>query len=204
MSLLKLDLLRLRRTWRGPGILAAFLLFGIIGPLTARYQKDITAHFGSSNGIQIIVPPPKPVDGIAQYMGNATQIGLLLAVVLAIGALNFDSQADVAIFLRTRVSVRRLVLLRYTVYAVGAALTFILGALLAWYESAILIDSLPVLPVLAGLAYVVLFYVYVIALAAVAEAMSRSTSRRCTDRGDASYSCPASWPQCRFCNPGCL
>ncbi len=175
MSLLKLELLRLVRTWRGPGLLAVFLLFGIMGPLMARYQEAIISHLGNGNGIQITVPPAQPVDGIVQYLGNATQLGVLLAVVVAIGALNFDAEADVAIFLRTRVSVRRLLLLRYSIYAIGVALTFLLGALLAWYETALLLGGLPVLRLLAGLAYGMLFYVYVIALAALAVAWSRST-----------------------------
>jgi ABC-2 type transport system permease protein len=174
MNLLRLELLRLRRTWRGPGVLAAFLLFGVLGPFTARYQEDIISRVGGGNGIQITVPPPQPIDGIIQYLSNAQQIGLIAGVVLAIGAFNFDAQSDIAIFLRTRVPVRRLLLLRFVVYATGVAVTFVLGAFVAWYETEVLLGHLPVLRLLVGLLYGALFYVYVIALAAVAAAMTRS------------------------------
>jgi hypothetical protein len=52
--------------------------------------------------------------------------------------------------------------------------TLVLGAVVAWYETEVLLGHLPLLGMLAGLMYGALFYAYVIALAGVAAAMSRS------------------------------
>src|SRR5690606_16910492 len=89
VSLWKLELLRLRRTWRGPGLTVVFLLFGVIGPLTARYIEEILGGLGTG-GVEIAVPPPVPADGMAQYLGNAQQVGLLAVIAVAAGALSFD------------------------------------------------------------------------------------------------------------------
>ena len=44
-----------------------------------------------------------PADGIAQFVGNASQIGLLVVVLVAASALAFDARREMAVFLRTRV-----------------------------------------------------------------------------------------------------
>src|SRR5262245_33582413 len=83
-------------------MMACYLLFGLTGPLTARYQEKILGRL-STNGVRIEFPPPVPADGIAQFTGNAGQIGLLVVVLVAGSALAFDSRREMAVFLRTRV-----------------------------------------------------------------------------------------------------
>ncbi len=56
--------------------------------------------------------------------------------------------------------------------AVGAA--FVLGALAAWYETAVLIGSLPVGGTLAGIAYGLLYLALVVAVVAAAGSRSKN------------------------------
>jgi ABC-2 type transport system permease protein len=172
MSLWRLEWLRLRRTWRGPGLLAMFLFFGFLGPVSARYLPDLLKHIQSN--VQVIVPPPVPADGIQQYIGNVTQLGLLAVVAAAAGAFAFDGAPELAAFLRTRVpSMRRLVLTRFLAYAVAAAVVFALGAAAAWYETVVLLGTLSPLPMLAGIAYGSLYFAFAVALTALAAGIAR-------------------------------
>lgn len=176
MSLWRLEALRLRRTWRGAGLLAVFAFFGLVGPLTARYLQEIIERFGGTEGVQVIFPDPVPADGMIQYLANAQQIGLLAVIGVAAGALSFDATADIAIFLRTRVpSTARLVLTRSAVYAAAAAASFALGALLAWYETWALIGLVPASAVLPGIAFGALYYVFVVAMVALAAGFVRGS-----------------------------
>ena len=79
MNLWKLELLRLQRTWRGPGLLVVFLLFGVLGPITARYMELILGSL-STDGVEITFPAPVPADGMIQYLGNAQQVGLIAVI----------------------------------------------------------------------------------------------------------------------------
>ena len=176
MTLWRLEWLRLTRTRRWVALFGVFVFFGFIGPLTAAYLPEIVGFAGGDlEGATVEFPPAVPSDGMAQYVSNAMQIGTLVAVVVAAGALAFDAIPEMGVFLRTRVSslwqilVPRLVLT--TTFVVAA---FVAGATAAWYETRVLIGALEVGSVLAGIAFGSLFLVFVVAL--VAAAAGRSTS----------------------------
>jgi ABC-2 type transport system permease protein len=175
MTLARLEWLRLRRTWRGPTLVMIFLFFGFLGPLTARYIADILDRFGGSD-IQVVVAEPAPVDGMTQYLGNVHQIGLLIVIVVAASGLAFDASPDVAAFLRTRVrSMGGLVLTRAGIYVAAASAAFIAGSLAAWYETAVLIGSLPAVEMIGGMLLGIGYYAFVVAVVALSAAVARST-----------------------------
>jgi ABC-2 type transport system permease protein len=176
MSLWRLEWMRLTRTKRWIALAGVYLFFGLLGPLTARYLGEILDLAGGDlEGATIQLPPPVPADGMAQYVGNALQIGTLVAVVVAAGALAFDAIPEMGIFLRTRVSdVRTLLTPRFVVTIVAVVGSFVLGSLAAWYETWALIGALDVGDVLAGLLLSSLFLVFVVAL--VAAVAGRATS----------------------------
>jgi ABC-2 type transport system permease protein len=121
------------------------------------------------------VPPPSVSQAIAAYVGNASQIGLLVAVVVAAGSLAFDARPEWAAFLRTRVGgIDDLVIPKFTVNALAAAVAFLAGMVAAWYETAILIGSPPVKGMLAGMACGSLYLGFAVAVVALCAAISRS------------------------------
>ena len=168
MSLWRLEWLRLTRTKRWIALLGVYLFFGLLGPITARYLGEILDVAGGDlEGATIVLPPPVPADGMAQYVGNALQIGTLVAVVVAAGALAFDAIPEMGIFLRTRApDVRSLLTPRFVVTTAAVVGSFVLGGLAAWYETWALIGGLDAGDVLAGLLLGSLFLVFVVALVA--------------------------------------
>lgn len=173
MNLWRLEVLRLLRTRRLAALLGVFAFFGFLGPLTARYLENLLSSLGGD--VQVTMPPPTPPDGIAQYMANATQVGLLTVLVVAAGALAFDARPELSAFYRTRVrSMRALMLPRWAVTTVAACVAFVLGSLAAWYETRALLGSLPASAMLAGMALDCLYLAFVVAVVAVATAVTRS------------------------------
>ena len=166
MSLWRLEWLRLIRTRRLVALLGVFLFFGFLGPLSARYMKQIIENFGGN--IQIVVPDPVPADGITQYVGNAIQIGLLVSVGIAAAALAFDAKPQMGIFLRTRVRrMRDIITPRYVVTAVAAIGSFVLGSVAALYETVILIGSLSIGGWLLGMLLGSLYLAFAITVTAL-------------------------------------
>lgn len=166
MSLWRLEWLRLIRTKRWIALLGVYVFFGLIGPLTARYLIEIVAFAGGGmEGAIIEFPPPVPADGMGQYVSNAMQIGALVAAVVAAGSVAFDAIPEMGIFLRTRVPrVERILAPRVIVTMLAVTGSFVIGALVAWYETWALIGAPDTTAVLAGIAYGSLFMVFVVAL----------------------------------------
>jgi len=173
VNLWRLEWLRLVRTRRWVALLAVNLLFAVVGPFTARYAGELVERFGE--GIDVTFPEPLPPDGMIQYIDGALQLGLLTAVIVAAGALAFDSKPTIGVFFRTRVAeMSRILLPRYVVSTVAAILTFVLGALLAWYETVLLLGSPDAASTIAGVAYASLYLALAIALVAAFAGLFRT------------------------------
>jgi ABC-2 type transport system permease protein len=169
----RLEALRLLRTPRWAGILGSYLLFGVTMPILTRYQEAIFSNLGGD--VQIIVAPPTPPQGIAAYLQNAMQIGLLVSVLVAAGSLAFDARPEWAAFLRTRSpSLARLVVPKYSVNAIASALCYTLGLAAAWIGTAVLIGSLPVATLVVGAPLGALYLAFAMAVVACTAAIARS------------------------------
>lgn len=168
MTLCRLEWLRLFRTKRWIGLLSVYLFFGLVGPLTARYLSEIVSFAGGElQDVVVEFPPPVPADGMAQYASNAMQIGTLVAVVVAAGALAFDAIPEMGVFLRTRIAdVKHILSPRVWVTTAAVLVAFVVGALAAWYETWALIGAPDTAAVLAGIGYGALFLVFVVAMVA--------------------------------------
>ncbi|GAA4039232.1 ABC transporter [Nonomuraea soli] len=118
-----------------------------------------------------------PADGVAQFAGNAAQIGLLVVVLVAASALAFDARREMAVFLRTRVrGVASVILPAYLVTTGAAAAGLALGTLAAWYETAVLLGELPAGAVLLGLGCGVIFLAFAVAVVALMAALVRGVA----------------------------
>ena len=165
MNLWRLEWLRMTRTKRWMAIFAVFTFFGIVGPLSARYIGEIVERFGG--GVQVTFPEPTPADGIMQYSANVQQLGLLVLVMIAAGALTIESRYEMAVFLRTRVAATsRLLIPRYVVVAATGVLAFVAGGLLAWYETAVLIGAPDGEAMAAGMLYGSIYLLFAVAVVA--------------------------------------
>jgi ABC-2 type transport system permease protein len=173
MTLWRLEVLRLTRTNRWLILVGIFAFFGVLGPVTARYLAEIMGRFGG--GIEVTFPDPTPLDGIVQYLSNASQVGLLAVVVVAAAALALDARPEAAAFYRTRVPhARTLLVPRYVVTTAAAALSFVLGMALAWAGTAWLIGPLPAGDVLLGTSLAALYLAFAVALVAATAAVTRT------------------------------
>lgn len=173
MTLWRLEWLRLVRTRRWIILIFAYLFFGLLGPVSARYMGEIVKRFGG--GVTVSLPDPIPADGITQFVGNASQIGLLVAVVVAAGALSLDATPEIGTFFRTRVpSLARILLPRFAVTSLAVVGAFSLGTLAAWYETVVLIGNLPAGRLFAGWMLGAIYLVFVVCVVALVAARTSS------------------------------
>ena len=162
MNLWKLERLRLIRTHRIWLLLGIFVFFGALGPLTARYLAEIVDRLGA--GADVPIPPASPELAMSQFAGNAIQIGLLAVVFVAAAALAFDAKREMAVFLRTRAPVEKLLAPRYVISVAASVLSLIAGTAVAYAGSAFLIAAPDGAGTVAGTLLVALYLIFVIAV----------------------------------------
>lgn len=172
MNLWRLEWLRLWRTQRLLILLAVFGSFGALGPLTARYLPEIMDSIGED--AVGALPPMTPPDGITQYLGNAIQIGMLAVAFVAAAALAFDAKAEIAVFLRTRASVRDIFIPRFVVAAAASVAAFAVGMVIAYVGTGLLLEWLDVGPVIIGSLLFMLYLVFAVAVVGVVASFLRS------------------------------
>lgn len=173
MSLWRLEWFRLLRTRSWIALTAVFVFFGLLGPVSARYMEQILQRFAGD--IVVTLPPPTPAAGLEQYLGNVMQIGLLVVLAVAAGALAFDQPVERAAFYRSRVRrAWRLLAPRAAVVTLAAVAAFVLGTLGAWYETVVLLGELPVGAMLLGTLLTSLYLAFAVAVTAFAASFARS------------------------------
>jgi ABC-2 type transport system permease protein len=167
---------RLVRTRRLLALVAVFVFFGFTGPLGARYIAELVSKSSNADRITVIAPPPVPADGVSAYVSNAMLAGLIVSVVIAAYALAVDANPALSVFYRSRVSgYRALILPRVVVTTAGVVVAYIVGLLVAWYETAVLIGA-PDAPAMAYTALLGSVYLaFAVAVTALAGTVTRGT-----------------------------
>lgn len=175
MTLWRLEMLRLTRTHRWTIIVGVYVAFAVIGALTARYMGEIMTNFATD--IVVEVPDPRPVDGVGQFLGNVTQIGLLAIVIVAAGSLAIDARSEVAAFLRVRVDrARTLLWPRYTAVTALAVFSLLLGTAITWALTDLLIGPLPAAAMTIGTVYGSIYLLFAVAVVAAIAGLVRNTT----------------------------
>ncbi len=91
------------RTGRLVAVAAVFVLFGIIGPLTDRYMKELLNALGEQGGgITITVPPPSLQGAADQILKNLSQFGVVCALLLAMGSVAWEKERGTAGMILTK------------------------------------------------------------------------------------------------------
>jgi ABC-2 type transport system permease protein len=161
----RLELLRIWRTRRLIALAATFLILGLGSPVLTYYLPDLVKN--SANGIQIILPEQTAADGIASFASNIAQLGTLVVVVVSAATLAIDADPGLAAFYRTRI--RRplpLVMPRYLVVTAASIAALALGTLGAWYETTVLLGSVPFGSLMLGFALEALWLCFVTSIVA--------------------------------------
>ncbi|MFP4148260.1 MAG: hypothetical protein ACLFUG_00365 [Nitriliruptoraceae bacterium] len=173
MNAWNLEWHRLVRTRRLFALVGVFVLFGFMGPLVAAYLDELVQAGGG--GLVIETPDPTPAMAIQQFLTNASQIGLLVTIVIAASALSLDARPEIGSFFRTRVQrVSRLLAPRYVVTTAAAIAAFVAGVLAAWYETVVLIGAPDAASMLTGTALTSLYLAFAVAVVAAAASVARN------------------------------
>ena len=145
-TLLRKELLEQWRTRRIVIVGIVFLLFGLGSPLLAKYTPEILKSVGTGMpGASITLPPATTADAVAQLAKNVGQLGILIAILLAMGSVATEKERGTAAFLLTMPAGRAAFL---CAKLVALATTLLVAMALAtggaWAYTTLLFEPLPV------------------------------------------------------------
>ena len=126
MNLWKMELLHLFRSWRGWTLLAVFLLASILSIVTGIFIERVD-QFSHSAAVDLYMIYSLP--------------GTLLFIGIVVSALSFDGNKDLSTFLRTRFSMKRILITKILVYFPLSELLYFLGFIISLVGGSIFFDA---------------------------------------------------------------
>ena len=103
LLLMRKDLLQAWRTFRIPALMLTGVFFALLEPLTARYMPELLSLMAKElEGIAEIIPPMGPPEALAGFLGDLTQIGALVLIIIAMGSVALERERGIAAWVLTR------------------------------------------------------------------------------------------------------
>jgi len=127
MNLWKMELIHLFRSWRGWTLLGVFLLASVLSLVIGIFIERANGNFSYGEALDI-------------YMVSSI-VGTLLFIGILVSSLSFDSNKDSSIFLRTRFSMKQILLNKLLIYWPLSEMLFFLGFFLTLIVGLLIFDS---------------------------------------------------------------
>ena len=156
--LLKKELKEQLKTYKLLIVAAVFLLLGLGTPLLIKYTPQLIEMAGED--LVIEMPPPSAAMAIAEYTSTIGQIGVLVAVLVAMGAVARErSRGTAAIVLSKPVSMGAFLMAKLTAMSATFIGALILGSVACYTYTVLLIESADITTFLALNLLIALFLV---------------------------------------------
>ncbi|MFV2044902.1 MAG: ABC transporter permease [Anaerolineales bacterium] len=172
---LRKELFEQWRSYRLLVVVVVLLAFGLLSPLTAKFTPELMKLLPNGEQIAKLIPPPTTADAIAQYLKNSSQFGVVLALLMTMGAVAQEKDKGTAALVLVK-PMPRPVFLWAKFFALGA--TFTIGIAIAgvasYFYTLVLFEALDVPSWLALNGLLLLFVLVYIALTLLCSVVSRS------------------------------
>jgi len=127
MTLWKMELYHLFRSWRGWTLFGVFILTSILSIVIGIFIERASDNFSPGGALDI-------------YM-IASIVGVLLFIGIVVSSLAFDGNKESSLFLRTRFSMKKILLAKLLIYFPLSEILFFLGFFLTLIVGLLIFDS---------------------------------------------------------------
>lgn len=172
---LRKEFLELWRTSRLAVLMAVLVFFGLTSPLVARYTPEIIKLVPEGEALSQAFPEPTVQDAVGQYIRNIGQFGVLLALLLTMGAVAQEKERGTAAIILVKPLPRAVFLLsKFAALALAFALAIILAAAGCYYYTVVLFEPLDAAAWLALNALMLAYVLVYLALTLFCSVVTRS------------------------------
>jgi ABC-2 type transport system permease protein len=175
VPLLRKELLEQWRTRRLLVVAIVFIAFGIGSPFLARYTPELVQALGGVP-FEIEFPEPKVIDAVTQFTKNLGQVGILSAILLAMGSVANEKERGTAALLLSKPASRGAFLVA-KLCAIGATLgiSLALASAAAYFYTVLLFESADIAGWVAMTALLLLSLMAYAALTFLGSTLTRSS-----------------------------
>ncbi len=141
---LRKELLEQWRTHRLLVLAVVFVLMGLISPLLAKLTPELLRLIPGGDQFVPLIPPPTAADAVAQYVKNISQFGIILALLLAMGAVAGEKDRGTAALMLAKPFPRGAFLLaKFGALALTFLVSLIVAGIVGYYYTLLLFTALP-------------------------------------------------------------
>lgn len=139
---LRKELLEQRRTQRLLVVGIVLVVFGLFSPLAARYTPELIKLLPNGAAMAQLFPPPTIMDAVGQYLKNVSQLGVVLALLVTMGAVAQEKERGTAAMMLVKPLPRATFLgAKFAALAVTFSLSLAAAALAAYYYTMLLFHA---------------------------------------------------------------
>ena len=132
--------------WRTSRLLVLVIVmtfFGMLSPLFAKYTPLLLGQIPGAQQYANLMPPPTILDAIAQYIKNAGQFGVLLALLLTMGSVaNEKERGSAALMLVKPLPRLSFLLAKFLAISCSFLIAYAIAAAGAYYYTLVLFGAL--------------------------------------------------------------
>jgi ABC-2 type transport system permease protein len=164
------------RTYRFLIVAVVLIFFGLTSPLLAKFTPDLIATFmPKGTDISILIPTPTVSDAVTQYVKNMTQFGIILAMLLTMGAIAQEKDKGTAAMILVKPMPRSAFLsAKFGALASMFAVCLIAAGIGCYYYTSLLFESMDILHWLELNALMFLYLMVYIAVTLFCSTLTKS------------------------------
>ncbi|MFZ2095832.1 MAG: ABC transporter permease subunit [Anaerolineales bacterium] len=172
--------MELIRSYRLMVVVIVLLFFGLTSPLLAKFTPELLKLI-PTGGISIQMPPPTLMDAVGQYIKNMAQFGILLALLLTMGAIAQEKDKGTAAMMLVKPLPRGAFLAaKFLGLAAMFAVSLAVAGIAAYYYTLLLFEAMDIVHWLVLNA---LLFVYVLVFVAITLCCSTLTKSQAAAGG---------------------
>ncbi|RUT33651.1 ABC transporter permease [Paenibacillus zeisoli] len=166
LVLFRKEWLEMIRNYKVIWIPLAFVLFGLLQPITSYYMPEILKNAGNlPNGAVIKIPIPLSGEVLAQTLGQYNQMGILVLVLAFMGIIASERKSGMtkAILVKP-VGYSSYITAKWTSAVLLSAGAIFLSMAASWYYTVLLIGDFPFMNVVKGASIFFIWILFLITL----------------------------------------
>ncbi len=143
LAALRKELLEQWRTYRLLAVGVVLVVFGLLSPLIAKYTPEIIKLIPNGEALSHLIPTPTAMDAVTQYIKNIGQFGVILALLLTMGAIAQEKDKGTAAMMLVKPLPRATFLVaKFTALALTFTATIAIAGAACYYYTWLLFGAL--------------------------------------------------------------
>jgi len=175
LAALRKEWLEQWRTYRLLAVGVVLVVFGLLSPLIAKYTPEIIKLIPNGEAIAQLIPTPTVMDAVTQYIKNIGQFGVILALLLTMGAVAQEKDKGTAAMMLVKPLPRVTFLVaKFTALALMFAVAIAIAGTACYYYTWLLFGALDVQRWLALNGLMLVFVLVYVALTLFCSVVTKS------------------------------